>query len=129
MVSAVTYIHAKNVVHRDLKPENFILYKPNDINSIKLIDFGLSRRFRKGEVMHEQLGTPYYLAPEIIEGKYSEQVDMWSLGVILYVMLSGKVPFPGGSLQEILHNIKNGFLTFQHDAFRHCSLESKDLIV
>jgi len=62
-----------------------------------MIDFGLAKKFKKGELMSDQCGTPYYIAPEILEGEYSIQVDMWSLGVVLYQMLSGVVPFQGNS--------------------------------
>ena len=79
-----------------------------DITSIKLIDFGLSRRLGEEEVMNDVNGTPFYIAPEILEGTYGIEVDMWSLGVILYILLCGVPPFGGKSHKHILKKVKKG---------------------
>lgn len=96
LLLAVNYLHSKNIAHRDLKPEN-ILFSKDD--NIKLIDFGLSKpsmnlngsKAKFGTVV----GTPYYLAPEVLKGDYNKECDCWSLGVIMYVILTGILPFHG----------------------------------
>jgi calcium-dependent protein kinase len=95
ILSAVFYMHQKNVMHRDIKPEN-MLY---DIESkaLKIIDFGTAVKFKNGEKLKGLVGTPYYIAPEVIRGEYEEKCDVWSCGVILYIMLCGYPPFNGKS--------------------------------
>lgn len=126
--SAVAYLHSKRVCHRDLKPENFLLKYENDDSSIKLIDFGLSRSLTDNEFMTDPNGTPFYIAPEILEGEYTEAVDNWSLGVILYIMLSGSPPFYGKDNKEILRAVQKGVYTLSLKPFVKCSIEVKDLI-
>lgn len=91
---AVNYLHTKSICHRDLKPENF-LYADNSPNAeIKIIDFGLSSKFAENAIpMHSIVGTPYYVAPEVLRKNYGKECDIWSLGVILYILLSGYPPF------------------------------------
>jgi len=95
MLSAMIYCHKNNIVHRDLKPENVILENNTKNSAIKLIDFGTSRKFQDNEKMSSKLGTPFYIAPEVIRGNYNEKCDIWSLGVILFIMLCGYPPFTG----------------------------------
>ncbi|EGR28131.1 hypothetical protein IMG5_182680 [Ichthyophthirius multifiliis] len=128
LFSAVSYIHANNIVHRDLKPENFILKHENDIKSMKMIDFGLSQIFQKGQILKQQSGTPFYIAPEVIEGQYGEEVDNWALGVILYIILSGSPPFYGKTNQEIFYRIRKCQYNLNLEEFQQCSLEVKDLL-
>ena len=89
---AVNYLHNKNIVHRDLKPENLMLVG-EDKWDVKVIDFGLSRFFSKDKKMCQRLGTPYYIAPEVLKKKYDEKCDIWSIGIILHVLLCGAPPF------------------------------------
>jgi calcium-dependent protein kinase len=105
MLQAIAYCHENNVAHRDLKPENILIdYKSK--GSIKVIDFGTSHVFQKeANVMHQMYGTAYYIAPEVLAGAYTEKCDVWSIGVILYVMLSGKPPFNGRNDREILAKV------------------------
>jgi calcium-dependent protein kinase len=99
------------VCHRDLKPEN-ILLDSSDKSTIKLIDFGTSQVFENEEKMELILGTAYYIAPEILGGKYDEKCDIWSIGVILFILLSGEPPFPGNSDAEIIQKVKRGKYNF-----------------
>jgi calcium-dependent protein kinase len=97
----VNYCHTNHIVHRDLKPENIMLEENKDFSQIKIIDFGFSRHFESDEIIHEKKGTPYYIAPEVINGQYNEKCDIWSCGVILYIILSGNPPFNGKNNKEI----------------------------
>lgn len=107
IVLGLQYIHSKGIVHRDIKLDNILI----DLdNNIKICDFGVSKKIRKGESMTEQCGTPAYIAPEILKNKGYEGfgVDIWSAGVVLYAMLSGIVPFKGKNLQELQELIMQG---------------------
>ena len=104
LLSAISYCHSKKVCHRDLKPEN-ILIDNKETLQIKLIDFGTSQRFEDAENMELVLGTAYYIAPEVLRGHYDEKCDIWSIGVIMYILLSGEPPFPGSDDKEILKSV------------------------
>lgn len=103
--------------HRDLKPEN-ILLESGDKSTIKVIDFGTSQVFENEEKMELVLGTAYYIAPEVLAGKYDEKCDIWSIGVILYILLSGEPPFPGSSDAEIIQKVKRGKYNFARPVWR-----------
>ncbi len=94
-----------------------MLYKEDDDSHIKLIDFGLAKRVEPNEIMNKPNGTPYYIAPEVFLQKYNMKIDIWSMGVVLYIMLSGKVPFPGRTEPEIIQNVIKGQFHFNHQAF------------
>jgi calcium-dependent protein kinase len=112
MLSAVRYLHSRKIIHRDLKLENF-LFDSEDSDDLKMIDFGLSKHFKSaGAVHHEAVGTPYAVAPEIIRGSYDEKVDVWSMGVITYLLLSGDSPF-GGVDGEPLMCVRDNILKCQ----------------
>lgn len=96
IIQAIAYCHHVNVAHRDLKPEN-LLIDTNNKGNIKVIDFGTSHHYAGSNDMTQMYGTPYYIAPEILSGRYNEKCDMWSIGVILYIMLSGRPPFGGSN--------------------------------
>jgi len=106
LLEALTYIHSKNISHRDIKLENLLLTKDN---KIKLSDFGFSIRTTK--MLHKKCGTPYYTAPEIFDisnlGYYGPKIDIWSSGVVLYVMLNGYFPFKGNTFGEITYSVKH----------------------
>lgn len=94
LLRAVQYLHSRGIIHRDLKPEN-ILYE-KDTNNIKLIDFGIATRYKKGEQPQSaRVGTPFYMAPEVLCKCYTEKCDVWSIGIILYMMINFKPPFTG----------------------------------
>jgi calcium-dependent protein kinase len=97
VLSAINYCHSKNIVHRDLKPENLLLDKDELNPKIKIIDFGTSQTYKKDQHMSQKFGTPYYIAPEVLKKKYTEKCDIWSIGVILYILLCGYPPFNGAN--------------------------------
>ena len=106
LLKAIKFLHDLNICHRDIKPEN-LLYLSNDADSeIKLIDFGLSRFLKEEEKLTNKVGTPYYVAPEILAGNYDKRCDLWSIGVICYILLCGYPPFHGSSNPEIFERIK-----------------------
>jgi len=118
-------MHAQGIAHRDIKPENIMLTKDNEV---KLIDFGLSKRHKKKEKLKTIAGTPYYMAPEVLVGNYDNACDSWSLGVLLYVFMSGYLPFQGKNRMEVFTKIKNADYHFRHEEFKIVSDEAKDLI-
>jgi serine/threonine protein kinase len=108
ILDALQYLHHKNIVHRDLKPENFLLYHSGNRIKLKLIDFGFSTFIKEGEKLTELVGSPQYVAPEIISAKrYDTKADMWSAGVVLYNMITGRQLFVGKSDDETMKNILN----------------------
>ena len=128
MISSISYLHSKEIVHRDLKPENF-LFSRKDINSnLKLIDFGLAKSVSKERFMTTKTGTCYYVSPEILSGPYTSKCDIWSLGVILFMMLSGYPPFDGETDRDILEAVKSGTLQFAEPVWDAISDSAKDLL-
>ncbi|KAL8166672.1 hypothetical protein V2J09_008171 [Rumex salicifolius] len=130
IVSALAHCHLHGVAHRDVKPEN-VLFDSRD--RLKLCDFGSAECFvgSDGEQfpMRGVVGTPYYVAPEVLAGReYSERVDVWSAGVILYIMLSGVPPFYGESVEETFAAVIRANLRFPARIFRSVSPDAKDLI-
>ena len=126
LFSCIFYIHSKGVVHRDLKPENILIN--NDLSNIKLIDFGTSRYFDRSLKLTCKIGTAYYIAPEVIGECYDYKCDIWSLGVILYVLLSGTPPFQGDDDNGIMKSVKSGHFSFDGEEWLGISTEAKDLI-
>ncbi len=111
VLSAVAYCHSNKIVHRDIKPENLLLASGDKDARVKVIDFGTSRVFDAGKKMTSKIGTPLYIAPEVLNNSYTEKCDVWSCGVILYVLLSGVQPFVGSSIFEVMQRIKRGSYT------------------
>lgn len=101
ILSTLGYCHTMGVLHRDLKPENFLLSDTTSHAKIKFADFGLSTFFKEGELFNDVVGSPYYMAPEVLRRKYSKEADVWSCGVILYILLCGSPPFYGKDEREI----------------------------
>ncbi|KAG7338802.1 protein kinase domain containing protein, partial [Nitzschia inconspicua] len=115
----------KSICHRDLKLENWVLESGKDVWSpLKLIDFGLSTHFRSGERLTRVVGSSYYVAPEVLKKSYTEACDLWSLGVIVYMLLSGAPPFYGKNDEAIKASIVQGEYTFPHELFRDVSDEA-----
>lgn len=123
----MSYCHSKNICHRDLKPENILLDSKNN-NAVKVIDFGTAQRFTPGVNMTQTYGTAYYIAPEVLNGNYNEKCDVWSLGVIMYILLSGKPPFDGEEDSDILKKVKVGHYSVNIPELRKVSKEGLDLM-
>ncbi|OMO76013.1 hypothetical protein COLO4_25721 [Corchorus olitorius] len=129
IVGVVAICHTLGIMHRDLKPENFVLLnKDHGFYSLKAIDFGLSAFFKPGQVLTEKVGTAYYIAPEVINQNYGPEADIWSAGVILYILLSGLPPFWAETLQEQLCKILKGQISFESEPWPQISDSAKDLI-
>lgn len=101
---AVNYLHKKGFIHRDLKPENICI---DQGLIVKVIDFGTARKFTRGKKLKQTIGTPFYMAPEIFnEKKYDEKADVWSMGIVLYIILTGKAPYYGRQDEVIIAQAK-----------------------
>ena len=105
-----------------------MLYKEDDPSHIKLIDFGLAKRVNPNEIMNKPNGTPYYIAPEVLKGSYTTQCDVWSMGVIMYIMLCGKPPFGGKQNKDIINNVLNGSYSMKSEIWNSVSSDAKDII-
>ena len=129
ILNAVTYCHNKQIMHRDLKPENILIDSITaNKYSVKVIDFGSAHSFFNNEEFQAATGTAYYMAPEVLMNNYNELCDVWSSGVILYIMISGKPPFTGESQEDIMRTIKKASIKFPQDEWNGTSEEVKDLI-
>ncbi|UJR37554.1 hypothetical protein I4U23_030255 [Adineta vaga] len=128
ILEGVHHMHEKNVVHLDLKPENIMLLEKNK-TQIKIIDFGISRKLRPNEQTKETFGTPEFVAPEVIAFEpVTLATDMWSIGVITYILLSGASPFLGNTNQETFTNITQVDYRFDEEFFANTSDLAKDFI-
>ena len=139
LFQAVTYIHNKKIAHRDLKPENILFSDESPDAELKIIDFGLSntmhlasetKKIDSGTIsFHTKVGTPLYLAPEVLKGAYSLKCDIWSLGVIMYFLLSGKLPFLSNNEASLFSKIKKGIISFDTTEWLNVSTNAKSLIL
>ena len=131
LLSAVAYCHEKGIIHRDLKPENILIEsseeKNKDFFHIKVIDFGTCEILKKSKLT-EQIGTSFYIAPEVLKNGYNEKCDLWSCGVILYILLCGSPPFYGKNEKEIFSKILSGNFSFRHKIWNKISNEAKNLV-
>jgi serine/threonine protein kinase len=123
IIEGLRYIHKKNIIHRDIKLDNILI---DTTNTVKICDFGVSRRIQRGEKIYERCGTPAYIAPEIYKkvGYTGFQSDVWSAGVTLYYMLSGNLPFKGNNI----HDLENAILLGEYHKIRDISYEANDII-
>ena len=143
ILNAINYCHFFDIVHRDLKPENIIFESPKDDNIdndeeeedenknfsfLKIIDFGLAIKKQKEEQLHTILGTPYYIAPEVLKGNYNEKCDIWSIGAITYFMLVGEEPFKGISDSEVFARIIYDEPDFNSPKFKNISKLAIDFL-
>lgn len=128
VLSAVCHCHSMNIVHRDLKPDNLLLEHKHPSSAIKVIDFGISCLTEKSKTLTQKTGTIQYMAPEIFRVKYNEKCDVWSCGVILFTMLSGKMPFGGNSDKEIVQSISKGKYSMTGPEWASISEGAKELV-
>ncbi|KAG0475453.1 hypothetical protein HPP92_015139 [Vanilla planifolia] len=128
IVGVVEACHSLGVMHRDLKPENFLFVNQSEEALLKTIDFGLSIFFRPGEMFTDVVGSPYYVAPEVLRKKYGPEADVWSAGVIIYILLSGVPPFWAENEQGIFDEVLHGDLDFESDPWPSISSSAKDLV-
>lgn len=134
ILSAVAYLHSFNIIHRDLKPENMLVENRSknrrgeeEIN-IKIIDFGTCNFIEKNSKLSLKVGSPYYIAPEVLARNYNEKCDIWSCGVILYVLLVGYPPFSGNSTEDLLKNVSKGQYSTEGIYWKNVSKDAKDLV-
>jgi calcium-dependent protein kinase len=128
IVGVVETCHSLGVMHRDLKPENFLFSSTREDADLKTTDFGLSVFFKPGQVFTDVVGSPYYVAPEVLRKHYGPEADVWSAGVILYILLSGVPPFWAETEQGIFEQVLRAELDFTSDPWPKISRSAKDLI-
>ncbi|KAJ7238096.1 hypothetical protein O6H91_Y443500 [Diphasiastrum complanatum] len=128
IVEVVQICHKQGVMHRDLKPENFLFANKKENSPLKAIDFGLSVFFKPGERFSEIVGSPYYMAPEVLKRNYGPEVDVWSAGVILYILLCGVPPFWAETEQGVAQAILRGSLDFRREPWPKVSENAKSLV-
>ncbi|KAK6920800.1 EF-hand domain [Dillenia turbinata] len=128
IAEVVRMCHENGVMHRDLKPENFLFANKREHSALKAIDFGLSVIFRPGERFSEIVGSPYYMAPEVLKRNYGPEVDVWSAGVILYILLCGVPPFWAETEQGVALAILRGVIDFKREPWPQISDSAKSLV-
>lgn len=129
LFEAIGFCHSRSVAHRDLKPENLLLRSADNDSEIKIADFGFAKKVLTPNSLTTQCGTPGYVAPEILEGiAYDTKSDMWSLGVIIYIILGGYPPFIEQNQRELFRKIRKGQYEFHKEYWGSVSADAKDLI-
>lgn len=129
-LDAICYMHEMHLTHRDIKPENFLFLsrQPIEDNTLKLIDFGMASAFSDKRPLTSQLGTTYYVAPEVLAGSYNQAVDLWSCGVVMYLFLVGYPPFGGSTDEAILKRVRKGEVNFKDYDWKDVSGDAMELI-
>lgn len=128
IVNVVYICHFMGVMHRDLKPENFLLSSKDEGAMLKATDFGLSVFIEEGKVYRDIVGSAYYVAPEVLKRSYGKEMDVWSAGVILYILLSGVPPFWAETERGIFDAILEGVIDFESEPWPSISNSAKDLV-
>jgi calcium-dependent protein kinase len=124
ILEAVSYCHSHNVMHKDIKPKKILV---NEKGLIKIVDFGLSK-WEFLSKLQMMAGTPYYLAPEVLKGIRNAKSDIWSIGVIMFALLSGHLPFVSDANETVFHKAIKGDYSFEHSVWDSVTEEAKDLI-
>jgi calcium-dependent protein kinase len=127
MLISINYLHMHNIVHRDIKLENFLYEDASESAKLKLIDFGFSRVWHPHEKLQASCGSIQYVSPEVLRGNYDSQCDMWSLGVIVFMLLSGQPPFDGFE-DEVLESIRQGKYSMKNSRWKSISAQAKDFV-
>lgn len=128
VAEVVSMCHECGVIHRDLKPENFLFANKKENSPLKAIDFGLSVFFKPGDKFSEIVGSPYYMAPEVLKRNYGPEIDIWSAGVILYILLCGVPPFWAETEQGVALAILRGVIDFKREPWPQISENAKSLV-
>ncbi|CAN6357975.1 unnamed protein product [Urochloa humidicola] len=128
IMEVVLHCHKHGVMHRDLKPENFLYANTSENSPLKVIDFGLSVCFKPGDRFSEIVGSPYYMAPEVLKRNYGQEIDIWSAGVILYILLCGVPPFWAETDEGIAQAIIRSNIDFEREPWPKVSDNAKDLV-
>nr|UXX22575.1 calmodulin-domain protein kinase 11 [Hevea brasiliensis] len=128
IVGVIEACHSLGVMHRDLKPENFLFVNEQEDSSLKAIDFGLSVFFKPGDIFTDVVGSPYHVAPEVLRKRYGPEADVWSAGIMVYILLSGVPPFWAETEQGIFEEILHGELDFTSVPWPNISESAKDLV-
>ena len=116
ILSAMSYLHSQSIIHSDLKAENIMFVEEDHESShCKLIDFGMASKYGPGEKLSHIQGTPYYIAPEVLKNSYDSKADIWSLGVLIFILLTGTPPFRAKTLKEIFNKILKGKVDFEEE--------------
>ena len=130
ILTAVSYMHQRGVAHRDIKPENILFETADDDSPVKIIDFGLSRKHYGGlePPMSTVVGTPYYVAPEVLRRRYGKSCDLWSAGVIAYILLCGYPPFNGADNDQVHRSVLRGRCRFPAEEWEDVGAEAVDFV-
>lgn len=130
MLKSMAYCHAHKIAHCDMKPKNLLLMSEDNDSYIKLADFGFAARCHTPKALTKQCGTPFFVSPEILMRQpYDQQSDMWSVGCIVFLLLSGNLPFMGRSQKELFRKIVSGKYEFDEDDWCDVSVEAKDMVI
>jgi len=128
MLCAVAYLHHHKIAHRDCKTENFMQESDCETAPLKLIDFGLAMRVPRGEFLTEKVGTPEYAAPEVAKGSYNEKCDIWSIGIVAYIICVGYQPFAGKTAVQVMKKVRDTDAKFDPDKWDLVKPHLKELV-